>query len=162
MSRLWGAVAAGAAVVMVGAGCSSGGSGSAKGTPDAATIVRALTGKVPGAQPSVVFTASSDPNHLLGRPNGYKSKAAWVDGRVNRDDATRSDPGSVDLGGSVEVFSSGGDAKDRRGYIQSLQKGSALFGSEYDYIRGGALVRVSGLLTPDQAKEYQAALRQAW
>lgn len=136
--------------------------GDAKSTPAAASIVKALVGKVSGAQPGVVFTASSDPNHLLGRPNGYRSKAAWVDSRVNKDDAMGSDPGDIELGGSVEVFPSADAADSRRGYIQALQKGSSLFGSEYDYIRGAALVRVSGLLTPGQAKEYQAALKQAW
>lgn len=160
MSRLWGVAAL---VLLVVAGCSSGGSsGDAKSTPDAASIVKVLAGRVPGAQPSVVFTAGSDPNHLLGRSNGYRSKASWVDSRVNKDDTLGSDPGDTELGGSVEVFTSSGAAKDRCDYIQRIEKALPAGGAEYDYIRGGALVRVSGLLTPDQAKEYQAALKQAW
>jgi hypothetical protein len=161
MSRLWGVAAA--LVLLVGAGCSSGGSsGDAKSTPDAASIVKSLAGKVSSAQPSVVFNASNDPNHLLGRSNGYRSKASWLDSRVNKDDTMGSDPGDTELGGSVEVFTSSGGAKDRRDYIQRIEKALPAGGAEYDYIRGGAVVRVSGLLTPDQAKEYQVALEKAW
>lgn len=163
MSRKWAVVVGTGVVLALGAGCSSGGSaGGAKGTPNAAAIVKALTGKVPSGQPSVVFTAASDPNHLLGRPNGYRSKAAWADSRINKDDAMGDDTGDTQLGGSVEVFSSGGAAKNRRNYIQRIVKALPAGVSEYDYVRGGALVRVSGLLTPDQAREYQAALQQAW
>jgi hypothetical protein len=32
------------------------------------------------------------------------------------------------------------------------------FGTEYDYVRGTVLVRVTGNLTPTKAKEYKAAL----
>jgi hypothetical protein len=82
------------------AGCA----GSPTSTPrlTAQQVVTALTQRVPTVIPSVVYTAETDPNHLLGRPTGYQSKATFADRRVNPGSATDSSQGSVELGGSVE------------------------------------------------------------
>lgn len=40
-------------------------------------------------------------------------------------------------------------------YLQSL---SAPLVYEYDYLQGATLMRVSGYLTPEQAKQYEKAL----
>jgi hypothetical protein len=37
------------------------------------TIVKAIAAKVPSARPGFVYTADTDPNHLLGNPHGYPS-----------------------------------------------------------------------------------------
>ncbi|MFD5250411.1 hypothetical protein ACFWIW_38090 [Amycolatopsis sp. NPDC058340] len=42
-------------------------------------------------------------------------------------------------------------------FIQSVAKNLPAAG-EYDYLKGPVLVRVSRFLTPNQAKEYEAAL----
>ncbi len=55
------------------------------------------------------------------------------------------------------MFADETGAKARMDFIQSVAKGLPAVG-EYDYVKGGVLVRVSRYLTPDQAKEYQAAL----
>jgi hypothetical protein len=47
--------------------------------------------------------------------------------------------------------------RTRRAGIR-LGKSAPLF-AEYDYANGPILVRVSKLLTPDQAKEYEAATK---
>ena len=60
-------------------------------------------------------------------------------------------------GGSVEVFSTSGAAAQRARYVQSFYTGGML-GSEYDYFAGSVVLRVSGVLTPSQAREYQNAL----
>ena len=71
-------------------------------------IVSELTSKVATAQPSVAFTADTDPNKLLGRPNGYTSKMSFADSRIDSDDPIGVEPGSVDAGGSVEeAFTAG-------------------------------------------------------
>ena len=54
--------------------------------------MRTLTAKVPSATPSLVFTAENDPNHLLGRPNGYTSKASFTDSRITGDDLVAAHP----------------------------------------------------------------------
>lgn len=103
------------------------------------------------------FTAANDPNHLLGRPGGYTSKAAWTDTRVSSDQAKDTTPGSVDLGGSVEIFDSAAAAQSREEYIQAALKSNPMLGTEYDFVVGDALVRVSQVLTPAQAQAYEAA-----
>jgi hypothetical protein len=109
---------------------------------------------MPTARPGVVYTAANDPNKLLGRPNGYLSKAAFADTRIS-DRVYPAD--SIELGGSVEVFANEQAARDRRDYIQDIAKKSPL-GVEYDYTSGPVLLRVGKTLTPGQATDYKNAL----
>jgi len=108
----------------------------------------------------IVYTAASDPNHLLGRPNGYISAAMFTDKRLKGSEVAGLDKTNLGRGGKVEVFADAGGAKARMKYIQSCLKSMPILGSEYDYVVGTALLRVSGLLTPTQAKAYQAAAQQ--
>lgn len=102
----------------------------------------------------IVYTAATDPNHLLGRPTGYTSKCAWVDSRVPATDATASSTGDIGNGGSVEVFPSAARAKARAKYIFTIDSAAPILGSEYDYLAGKVLVRVSQYLIPAQAATY--------
>ncbi len=119
-------------------------------------IVASLAAKVPTVKIGVTYTADDDPNHLLGRPNGYTSKTTFTDSRIERGPAL--DATSVKAGGSVEVFPDADAAQRRQLYIQSIQKATPIVGTEYSYLTGTALVRVSGDLTPTQAAEYEAAV----
>ncbi|MFG1645709.1 hypothetical protein ACGFMK_35965 [Amycolatopsis sp. NPDC049252] len=96
------------------------------------------------------YTAEDDPNHLLSRPNGYSSKTAFGDSRVKADDVEYLKEDAAERGGSVEVFTTEEAAKARMDFIQAVAKGLPAVG-EYDYVKGGALVRESRFLTPDQA-----------
>jgi hypothetical protein len=151
--------------------CSSSG-GSPTTTDSAGVIAPAENGSTPKTADDVTktlgdkiatlkliktYTAEDDPNHLLGRPNGYSSKTAFGDSRVKADDAEYLKEDAVERGGSVEVFTTEEAAKARMDFIQLVAKGLPAVG-EYDYVKGDVLVRVSRFLTPDQAKEYQAAL----
>lgn len=106
----------------------------------------------------IVYDATTDPNHLLGRPNQYTSKAAWVDTRLKVDPNVKLDPGDVGLGGGVEVFPDATGARARADRIQSLTQAVPILGVEYDYLAGDTLVRVSGNLTPAQAADYGKAV----
>ena len=101
------------------------------------------------------LTAKNDPNELLGRPGQYTGKAFFHDARVP---AEKDSPELMDAdsGGSVEVFASEADAKNRADYVRSLTEGSGLF-AEYSYLHGTAFIRVTKKLTPDQAKVYERA-----
>lgn len=121
-------------------------------------IGKALAGKVTASKVTVVYTAANDPNKLLGRPNGYLSKIAFFDSRVSPSDVEGADSDAVERGGSVEVYADADGAKKRSDYIQAIAKGLPAAG-EYDYLSGGVLVRVSRMLTPDQAKDYDTALK---
>lgn len=102
-----------------------------------------------------VFTAVSDPNHLIGRPGQYTSKAEFTDSRVKQRDATS----HVAPGSSTEVFTSNADAMRRATYIESVTQAAPMLGTEYDYVARDVLVRVSGQLIPAQARAYKAALQ---
>jgi hypothetical protein len=125
---------------------------------DASAVVAALKAAGLPIGDVIVYTASTDSNHLLGRPGGYVSKASFADTRITAADARDDSPGSVDLGGSVEVFSNASEAKARAAYIHTAQAAVQILGTEYDYTAGPVLLRVSQVLTPDQAAAYQKAL----
>lgn len=122
-------------------------------------VVADLTAKVGAAKSGIVYTADTDPNKLLGRPNGYTSKASFTDSRVKAAEAKDGNTGSVDLGGSVEVYADDAAAAARKQYIDGVMKASPALGTEYSYVDGPVLLRVSQELTPDQAAEYEAALQ---
>ena len=98
----------------------------------------------------VMYTAETDQNTLLGRPNQYVSKATFRDTRL-----PNTDPIEVTSGGSVETFATEADMLARKTYIEGIAR-SPLF-AEYDYGQGTILLRLSHTLTPDQATAYQRA-----
>jgi len=103
---------------------------------------------------TVPITEDNDPNDLLGRPNGYVAAIVIKDSRL----ADCGDDLGVDCGATVEEWPDAEAAKARADYIASLQKDSPMLGSEYHYLDGPVLVRVSGELKPSEAKEYEAVV----
>ena len=92
-----------------------------------------------------IYTEETDPNELLGRPDSYTSKVNFAD--------TRLEQGENLTGGSIEVFAVQKDAETRKDYIESIFEAMP-FMSEYIYIKGTMLLRLSYSLTPEQAQEY--------
>jgi hypothetical protein len=100
------------------------------------------TGKI------VVYTADTDVNKLLGRPNQYISKANFADNRIDQFDENDPD------GGTIETFNNSKDLQARKAYIESVEK--LLYPEiEYMFVNGNYLLRLSRELTPEQAKEYE-------
>ena len=108
----------------------------------------------------IVFNATTDPNHLLGRQNEYTSKDAWVDSAAIAAGAGNpsSDPGAIEFGGGIEVFPSVADAQARLAYLKAFQPP---IGDGYDYLAGPAILRLSNYLTPAQATRFHAAFDTA-
>jgi len=100
------------------------------------------------------YSASSDPNDLLGRPKQYVAKANFRDRRADNDGDKEVDAAE---GGSVEVFVDEGAAKTREEYLRAISESGPLF-AEYVYRDGLVLLRVSSELTPNQAGAYEEAL----
>lgn len=123
--------------------------------PDAAQLVAVLQHAGLPITGVIVYTAATDPNSLLGRPTGYTSKVSWTDTRVPAD--TTGQAAIVD-GGSIEVYPTGAGAKGRAAYIFTSETAAPIIGTEYDYLTGAAIVRVSGKLTPDQAAAFGKAV----
>ena len=141
-------------------GCASSGTDTAAPTPapittaaarDAETIANGIADAIPEAVQVIVYTETSDPNSLLGRPNGYTSAAAINDTRL--EDV---EPG-VDLGAVVEVWPTEAEARARSDYIQQALKDAPALGTEYHHLDGPTLLRVSGHLPPTASRAYGAA-----
>jgi hypothetical protein len=124
---------------------------------DAKAIVYSLKSSGMPIGKMEVYTESNDPNKLLGRPGQYTSKVNFVDKQ-----ATAPDGDTVDVsnGGSVEVFASESDAKNRYDYVSNIAKSSSMF-AEYDFRDGNVVLRISHDLTPTQEKQYETALTKA-
>lgn len=89
------------------------------------------------------ITSENDPNKFLGRPNEYTEKITWTD--------SRSKDSNVDC--SVELFKNKEDATNRKNYIQNIIKSMPML-TQYVEQKNNVLIRIDGVLTPDQANEY--------
>lgn len=123
---------------------------------DAGALIKRLKAKEVGLSNVAVQDEDTDPNNLLGRPNGYTSRASadLPGGDKNADKY------SVDRGVVVEVFTDADAVASRSDYIQGLLKGNPVLGSEWHYktAAGRALVRVTGNVKPSAAKKLETAV----
>lgn len=119
---------------------------------NALDVASALQVEVPTIIAITEVTEINDSNGLIGRPGQYTS-AAWI-----TDSAADQAQTGIDGGAVVEVFANPEDAQARSDYIQSVLQGAGgVLGTEYHYMDGMVLLRVSGVLMPSQAAVYQAA-----
>jgi hypothetical protein len=127
------------------------------GKPQSASeVLQGLKNKGLPIGENVAYTAQNDPNDLLGRPNQYTSKLMFKDTRLNPD--PMAEEFDVQNGGSIEVFENEDNAIARAKYLENITKSFAPF-AEYSYREGTVLLRLSHRLTPDQAAEYEDALK---
>ncbi len=104
-----------------------------------------------------VYTASNDGTRLLGRPGQYTGKVNFRDTRIKDGGAGF----AVSSGGSIEIFATRADAKRRADFVSAIfESASPSIPSEYDYLVGNAFLRLSHVLTPTQARKYEAVLRR--
>lgn len=117
---------------------------------DAAATLSALQKTGLPIEDITPLTAETDDNKLLGRPNQYTSKADFIDSRY---------PGEEGLEqvNTVEVFANEEDAAARQKYVEEVTKGVP-FLTQYIFREGSTVLRLDKALSPDHAKEYQAAL----
>jgi len=120
----------------------------------ASTIMVQLTLAVPTARLTATYTQATDPNHLLGQAHEYASKVEFADSRINGSDEQRAQSGGIDYGGTIEVFATSADAAARADALQSVLTRSIDY-TEWDFLHGNVLIRVSQYLTPAQAEDFQ-------
>ena len=101
----------------------------------------------------VKYDEKTDTNELLGRPGQYIAKSNFSVKELETNDDSDID---VSEGGSVEIFANAKDAKARYDYISEVSKGMSIL-SEYDYLNGKILLRLSNSILPSKAKEYEKA-----
>lgn len=125
--------------------------------PDAKALVDKLAAAGIGATNVAVQDENTDPNDLLGRPNGYIGRAS---ADLPGGDTTF-DAGSIDRGLVIEVWPDKTGADTRSTYIQETLKGAAALGTEYHYrtADGLALVRVTGKVKPSDAQKIETAVK---
>jgi hypothetical protein len=150
-------IALAAAVALATTACGLFGDSGSSNALTAEQVTQKLSEKIPSVSLTKTYTAEDDPNKKLGRPGQYTSKTAFADSRVPKE-GLPDDNTQVEHGGGVEVFPDEAGANARKELIQAAGKSLGGLIAEYDYVKGGVLVRVSSKLTPDQAKEYEIAL----
>jgi hypothetical protein len=119
--------------------------------PTSAALAAELQAAIPTITSVSAITEENDSNDMIGRPNGYVGGDFIADSR-----ATECYDGGVACGAVIEDWVTAADAQTRSDYIQGILKESPALGSEYNYIRDGLLLRVSGELPPSAAAEYEA------
>jgi hypothetical protein len=134
-----------------------GASSSATGAPGARQVIVKLRAAGPPVGKIRVYDASNDGTRLLGRPGQYTGKVNFRDTRIEDGGAGF----AVSSGGSIEIFATRADAKRRADFVSAIfESASPSIPSEYDYLVGNAFLRLSPVLTPTQARKYEAVLRR--
>jgi hypothetical protein len=96
--------------------------------------------------PVTAYTATTDPNHLLGRQGDYTSKTEWGG----------SDGSHFN---SIEVYPDAAGAAKRVQLLGAFE--GTFLGDGYDYLNGADILRLSSLMTPGQAQLTDADFRAA-
>lgn len=131
---------------------------------DAAAVTQQLIRVIPSVKLTVTYDGTTDPNGKLGRPHQYVSKSAFDDTRVSglpkaKEDESRGRRDSISYGGTVEIFATPEDARAWADYIdQGQQAMGSLLTPDYIFRNGTVVVRVSHLLTTEQASAYGRAI----
>jgi hypothetical protein len=120
---------------------------------DAAGIAEALKKAGLPVESITILTEATDENKMMGRPGLYTSKVFFIDGRHKGEGMEPNEQNTV------EVFASEEDATRRREYIEGVTKEMPMF-TQYIIQSGQTLVRLDKSLTPNEAKEYEAALEK--
>jgi hypothetical protein len=118
----------------------------------AAAIAAAIKASISSSGDVVQITEDNDPNNVIGRPTGYLDAATLYDSRVSCDEL------GAECGASIEIWGDPAAAQARMDYIQGILSSTTVLGTEYDYVRGNAIIRVTGELKPSEASEYEAAI----
>lgn len=146
-----------AALVLL-AGCGGGSDDSSDSSdPTAQSAALVLQSQIPDITELIELDEDNDPNDLIGRPNGYTAATVVFDSRVS----CEGDEPGVDCGATIEEWPSQEDAEKRSEYIQDLQSGSSLLGSEWHTVRDNLLLRVTGNMDPSDAEAYADVFKSA-
>lgn len=106
------------------------------------------------------YNADNDPFKLAGRPDRYTTKAVFHDTRFNPEGCKKIETLPWDeCGGTVESFSSASDLRKWTRAIVIARDQTPNAPPEYRYENGLTILRLGHVLTPDQAKEYEAAFK---
>ena len=110
----------------------------------------------------VTYNEENDLNSLLGRPHQYTSKTTFEVIGIEQSNSNldpeyfseeeRNEP----IGGTIEVFKSEEDMKNRKNYVETVSASASIF-TEYSYGSKCVLLRLNKQLTPTEAKKFEEA-----
>lgn len=115
---------------------------------DATAVAGDLKRAADTATEVVTITEENDPNDLIGRPNGYLSAAVLYDSGVTCDSL------GAECGLTVEVYPDDTGARGRAEFIQGTYRDMPILGTEWNYVKGPVLVRITGEMKPSVANTY--------
>ena len=115
--------------------------------PTIDAVLKAFKEKALPIEAVEIYTAETDPNKLLGRPNQYTGKANFVDSR-------HKDAGDSN---AIEVFETAEAAKSRHDYVEQVTKDIPML-VQYLILSDRVLVRLDKALTPTEVDAYRAAI----
>jgi hypothetical protein len=103
-----------------------------------------------------IYTAENDPFKRLGRPGEYVGKAVFHDTRFPLPPNDFTQWGG--WGGTIETFGTTADLESWKNRIRLARERDPTAPPEWQYEKRLALIRMGSVLTPDQAKAYEAAI----
>ena len=107
----------------------------------------------------LIHTSASDPNKLLGRPDGYIGFAHFEDTNVEQDMPINGED-ALPKGGSIEVWKTSEEAQARKNYIEEVVKQMNMPAlKQYMYLKDGVLLRLEYDIIPEQANKYNEVLQ---
>ena len=154
-----------------------------KPTPTATSVLTAFKEAGLLIYKEVVFTAETDTNQLLGRPNSYIAKIDFNDKNtvdrlitMQKEEILKiTDVPQVGfetdedwkklvmierLGGTIEEFNNKEDTQKRFDYLESLQNsGLNITSNEYRTLQNNILLRIDSDVLPEQAKKYEETFK---
>ncbi|MFE9029051.1 hypothetical protein ACFYOA_22800 [Streptomyces iakyrus] len=135
--------------------------GTATVTDEAEAIFRLIErAGLPVENPVLHAYREEDPGGLLGTQGGYRSKLTFEDRRIDDGVVAAPGPGSVHLGGAIEVFPGSDAARTRAKRLQTPASRPPAH-AEHAYLKGRILLRLSPYLSESAADSYAAALAAA-
>ncbi|MDY3305510.1 hypothetical protein [Psychrobacter sanguinis] len=107
----------------------------------------------------VIHTSASDPNKLLGRPDGYIALVHFEDKSVEQNVPLTENEEVLHKGGVIEVWKSSDEAESRMNYISDVVKQMNIPAlKQYMYRNKGVVLRLEYDVLPEQAAKYEAVL----
>lgn len=106
-----------------------------------------------------VYNVDNDPHRLLGRPDSYIGKTVFHDTRYPlKPNAQDQLIEWQNWGGTLEIYEEEADIELAKKKIKAQQERIGSLPPEYQFVKGLVFLRLGHVLTPAQAKEYEAAL----
>ena len=109
----------------------------------------------------VIHDSKSDPNNLLGRPDGYKASAHFEDTTVKQIAPLTEEDVDLPTGGSIEVWPDSDGARKRLDYMEKIDETMNLPQlKQYRYLHNNVLLRLEYEILPESAAQYEQILKQ--